>query len=102
MAGKYIVVGKDDKLLKAVQTLSFWASCFDYANYSGKNPLYGGEDGCRKAEDLLIDFIEDTTKNKATSAIIEQLDSHKSILEKHEHRLDSLNNSICELLKNIA
>lgn len=47
-----------DKLLNALETLSFWASCFDQNNFNGPRPLYKGEAGCEEAEKLLKDFIE--------------------------------------------
>ena len=46
------------ELTDALEVLVFWAGCFDYANYSGNRPMYGGEAACRKAERLIEDFIE--------------------------------------------
>lgn len=45
-------------LTNAIRILSFWASCFDYKNYTSKKPMYGGEQGCRDAERLLEDFVD--------------------------------------------
>lgn len=50
------------ELKKALEALSFWACCFDYKNYSGPRPLYGGRKGCRDAKDLIEEFIEETIK----------------------------------------
>ncbi len=47
-----------EELKKALETLDFWATCFDHANFTSKNPMYGGEKGCREAKKLLEDFID--------------------------------------------
>ncbi len=47
-----------EELKKALEALDFWATCFDHANFVSKHALYGGEIGCRKANDLLEEFID--------------------------------------------
>lgn len=38
---------------EALETLGFWAGCFDYRNYEPN-----GAEGCRRAEEILADIIE--------------------------------------------
>lgn len=41
----------------ALETLGFWAMCFDYPNYVCAKPMYGGADGCRDAEYFLRELL---------------------------------------------